>query len=302
MVFYELPFSLTSFILIACYYYFVHYYSSYRYLLLLRRSSIALLRASKMKQYEQEAFESHRQFIESTTYPGAIRESTPGDTSFYIGAAETILHANERHYWRAVVDDPQLEYLIPLRIRFKVNVWVTAGWEQRMHVLQVMAPRHITVENLIERIKVENQSPYLAELPFVLLMDGMQLDENKDLEHYGITENSQIDAVDSSDFVLGHESPRPKDWNIDEITDEDLLRSPYKEMGMKPQLQLTPRYEQIMQMNCGTKKKSKKHGAWRSFLTFLCIMELYLRLSFCFAFSTIPTNGSVDFLWMFGHL
>lgn len=34
-----------------------------------------------------------------------------------------------------------------------------------------------------------------------------------------------------------------KDWNIDEITEEDLEVSPYKEMEMKPTINLSPRWE-----------------------------------------------------------
>lgn len=210
---------------------------------LLQQTKVLLLSSGKLQQYEQEAFESHKRFINSLTYPGAIRAATPGDTRFYMGSVETILNGNERHYWRTVVDDPQVEYLIPLRVRFKTNVWVTTGWEQRMHIIQVMTPVNITIADLIDRLRIENQSPYLAELPFTLSLNGVELDNSKNLSFYNINESSEIDAIEASDLSFTKESPRPKDWNVDELTADDLSSSPYKEMGMQPQPQLTPRYE-----------------------------------------------------------
>lgn len=210
---------------------------------LFQLSGVCLLSTSKLQQYEQEAFEAQKLFAASKTYPGALRAATPGDTQFYMGSLETILHENERHYWRAVIDDPQVEYLVPIRIRFKTNVWVTTGWEERLQIIQVMASYSTTIADLIDRLKVENQSPYLAEAPFTLTMNGIELDESKDLLFYDISESSEIFAVEKSDFCYKKESPRPKDWNIDELSALDLSQSPYKEMQPQPCPQLTPRYE-----------------------------------------------------------
>ncbi|KAG5500295.1 hypothetical protein JIQ42_04632 [Leishmania sp. Namibia] len=211
--------------------------------LLLHSTSACLLSARKLSQYEQEAYESHRRFTESRTYPGPIRAATPGDTRFYMGSVETILQENERHYWRAVVDDPQVQYLLPLRIRFKTFIWVTSGWEQRMQVVQVMVQRDATVAELLQQVRIENQSPYLCTSSFKLSIDGKELDEQKTLADYGIDEYSRIDAIEEKDHLLHTEAERPKDWNVDEMTEELLLRSPYKEMGMRPQRNLAPRYE-----------------------------------------------------------
>ncbi|KAG5502955.1 hypothetical protein JKF63_04728 [Porcisia hertigi] len=208
-----------------------------------RSTAACLLSAKKLLQYEQEAYESHRRFTESKTYPGTIRAATPGDTRFYMGSAETILHENERHYWRAVVDDPQVEHLVALRIRFKTFVWVTSGWEQRIQVVQVMAQRDATIAELMQQVRIENQSPYLCTSSFKLSIDGKDLDELKTLADYGINEYSRIDAIEENDHQLHTEAESPKDWNIDEMTDEVLLRSPYKEMAMQPQPNLAPRYE-----------------------------------------------------------
>lgn len=201
------------------------------------------LTAGKLSQYEQEAFESHCRFVESDTYPGPIREATPGDTRFYMGSAETILHRNERHYWRAVIDDPQVDQVFPLRIRFKTNVWVTSAWEQRMQVVQVMVSQNATIEEVIDKVKIENQSPYLAELPFTLSMKGKELDKTNSVSFYGINEQSEVDAIDSADFSFIKEYRRPKDWNVDELSPEDISRSPIKEMEFQPLPQLAPRYE-----------------------------------------------------------
>lgn len=209
----------------------------------LRVSKSLLLCASRLQQYEQEAFEARKRFNQSLTYPGAIRAATPGDTKFYMGAVETILPGNDKHYWRAVVDDPHVEQLIPVRVRFQTNVWVTSSWEQRLQVVQVMVPHHATIGELIERLKVENQSPYLAQLPFTLTLNGCDLDKEKEMSFYNISENSVIYAVESNDLCFDKESSRPKNWNVDEITFDDLQRSPYKEMRMEPRPNLAPRYE-----------------------------------------------------------
>lgn len=212
-------------------------------LLRIRATLPLLLKERKLSQYEQEAYESHRRFTESQTYPGPIRAATPGDTRFYQGAVETILHENERHYWRAVTDDPQIQYLMPLRIRFKTFIWVTTGWEQRIQAVQVMIHRDATVAELVQQVRVENQSPYLCTSAFKLSIDGRELDEMKTLADYGIDEFSRIDALEENDHLLHTEAERPKDWNVDEMTEDTLKLSPYKEMSMQPQSNLAPRYE-----------------------------------------------------------
>ncbi|KAK7194506.1 Ubiquitin-2 like Rad60 SUMO-like/Ubiquitin family [Novymonas esmeraldas] len=209
----------------------------------LRTTATRFLGAGKLSRYQQEAFESHRRFVESRTYPGAIRAATPGDTRFYMGSVETILEENERHYWRAVVDDPYVQHLVPLRIRFKTFIWVTSGWEQRMQVVQVMVQRDATIAELMEQVRIENQSPYLCTSPFKLSIDGRELDELKTLADYGIEESSRIDAIAENDHLMHTDAEKPKDWNVDEMTDDVLLKSPYKEMAMQPLPNLAPRYE-----------------------------------------------------------
>lgn len=208
-----------------------------------RATPIALLREKSLPQYQQEAFEAHRRFVESNTYPGPIRAATPGDTRFYAGSLESILGDNERHYWRAVTDDPAVQYVFPLRIRFKTFVWVTSGWEQRLQIVQVMVPRDATVQEVIDQVRVENQSPYLCTSSLKLALDSKELDESKPISFYGIHENSRLEAIEENDHLTHEASGRPKDWNKDEMTPEDLTKSPYKEMEMAPRANLAPRYE-----------------------------------------------------------
>ncbi|ORC89592.1 uncharacterized protein TM35_000111260 [Trypanosoma theileri] len=209
----------------------------------MKRTIALFLRSGMLQRYEQEAFEACRRLEGSKTYPGPIRAATPGDTRFYAGSLESILQDTDRHYWRAVTDDPQVQYLIPLRIRFKIFTWVTTGWEQRLQVVQILAPRDSTIRQVIELVTIENQSPYLCTSPFTLSIDGKELDPEKNLSDYGITEHSRIDAIEKQDHLLHKDSERPRDWTIDEMTSEYLESSPYKEMGMQPQPNLAPRYE-----------------------------------------------------------
>nr|CCC89710.1 conserved hypothetical protein [Trypanosoma congolense IL3000] len=209
----------------------------------MKRGTFFLLKAGLLSRYEQEAFEALKRFEEATTYPGSIRAATPGDTRFYAGSLESILHDTDRHYWRAVIDDPKVQEFVHLRIRFKIFTWVTTGWEQRLQVVQVMAPTYSTIAQVMDLVIVENQSPYLCTSSFVLSVDGRELDQEKTLSDYGISENSMIDAIEQNDHLLHKDDERPKDWNVDEITSEQLRHSPYKEMGMQPQLNLAPRYE-----------------------------------------------------------
>ncbi|KAG8339709.1 hypothetical protein TRVL_09461 [Trypanosoma vivax] len=209
----------------------------------MRQCLTLFLKAGILKRYEQEAFEARKRFEESKTYPGPIRAATPGDTRFYAGSLESILHDTDRHYWRAVTDDPKVEYLIHLRIRFKILTWVTTGWEQRLQIVQVLAPKDCTISQLIDLVRVENQSPYLCASSFVLAVDGKELDPDKTITECCITEHTPIDAIELDDHLQHVESKRPRDWNVDEITSECLKSSPYKEMGMQPHPNLAPRYE-----------------------------------------------------------
>ena len=240
-------------------------------LLLMRTSRVLLvpgMKPARLRQYyEQEAFEATRRFNESKTYPGAIRVATPGDTNHYQGSARSLIHASERHYWRAVVDDPLVEANVSIRVRFKDKVWVTTGWEQRMHVVQVVVPRRATIREVIHEVTFANQSPYLCMNPFTLAVDGRELDVNKSIEELGLNELSAIDAIDSVVDHVEHlpGDHRPKDWNVDEITERDAEQSPYHEMGYPGTHSLAPRYQarplggfKGMRTNDGFSRTSKK--------------------------------------------
>lgn len=216
---------------------------------LLQRSSatmVLFVRNLKDRQleefYYQEAFESMRRFKESKTYPGSIKAATPGDTQTYAGTIGTILPTGEKHYWRPVTDDPQVQHLIPLRVRFAENVWVTSKWELRMHVISLMMPRDATIQEVIDQVELENQSPYLCLKPFSLAVDGKELDPSKTLEDYHLNELSQIDAVDPCDHLRHTPEEQRLDWNVDQIPEETLGQSPYKEI-VTPVGKVYPRFE-----------------------------------------------------------
>lgn len=194
------------------------------------------------ENYSQQAFEALRRFQDSKTYPGAIREATPGDTQHYLGPVQTILNREDRHYWRAVTDDPLVEHMVPMRVRFKDNVWVVSKWEQRMHVIQVMIHRSATVKELIDQVTFECRSPYLCATPFTLAVDGKTLDPQSTLAQCGLNELSQVDAVDDDDHRL---DVRPKDWHVDEISAAESEKSPYKEINASKAGSTRPKYPAI---------------------------------------------------------
>jgi hypothetical protein len=199
--------------------------------------------ADALERYTQDSFEATERLRASKTYPGAIRAATPGDTKCYLGT-ETVLSRGERHYWRAVIDDPQVEQTVTLRIRLKDNVWVTSGWETRMHVVQVVVPVDATISEVIDQVVVDNQSPYLCTSPIAIAVDGRDLPGDKTVLECGLHENSIIDGYDIKSDHLSHTPEhRPRDWNVDELSDVDAQSSPYKEMAPHAGMGLAPRYE-----------------------------------------------------------
>ncbi|CAD2217415.1 hypothetical protein AGDE_03026 [Angomonas deanei] len=106
-----------------------------------------------------------------------------------------------------------------------------------------MVPRSATIHDVIQQVIIENQSPYLCNSNISLSIDGVELDPAASISDYNLHEMSQIDAVEDNDHLLHTENYRPKDWNVDEMTSEDSNVSPYKEMNMQPNPNLTPRYE-----------------------------------------------------------
>eukprot|EP00758_Cryptobia_borreli_P007208 Tbor_TRINITY_DN5258_c1_g2::TRINITY_DN5258_c1_g2_i1::g.16658::m.16658 len=125
------------------------------------------------KHYLHEAFVASKRLKESRdnyTYPGQLRAACPGETQYGpLSPRRFILSPHQRSYWRPVIDDIVVNDYITLRIRFKDNVWVTTGYEQRMHVIQVAVPRHATIKEVIGQVMVENNSPYLCQAPFHLV-------------------------------------------------------------------------------------------------------------------------------------
>ena len=192
--------------------------------------------------YYQESFEALQRFKSSTTYPGPIKAATPGDTRFYsieqeygeIKEQETLLDATDRHYWRPVVDDPMVTKMITLRIRFKEESFDSPSWINKLHVISIMCSPDSTIQEVVDQIKLENSHCMIAHSPFFLAVDGKELERGKTLRDYAtIQENSALDALDTAKDHLFHQAEsgsRPKDWNVDEITDSETRQSPYKEI------------------------------------------------------------------------
>ena len=188
---------------------------------------------SKMNDfYFQESFEAIERMKKNTTYPGPIKAATPGDTRFYYDKrVETILHEQERHYWRVVVDDPLIEDIAQLRIRFKENVFCAPRWETRLHVITIPTTTDISVQELIGLIKRDSAHAFLAHTAFDLALNGRALAPDKLLSEYGISDNMSIDAIEKDKDHLWHlPEGRPKDWNTAEVSATEAKQSPYKEI------------------------------------------------------------------------
>lgn len=193
--------------------------------------------------YAQEAFESLQRFKASTTYPGSIRACTPGDTSCYKDNASDVLpDTRQRHYWRPVTDDPELATLVHLRIRFKERVFIAPDWETQLHVLVVSVPLDSTIAEIEAQIRASNVSPYIAQNPFTLALNGRQLKrddsieplvmgsvEQQDLGNLGLT----LDAIDTlQDHRWYDEDVVPKSWATHQLTPEEEASAPLDELRL----------------------------------------------------------------------
>eukprot|EP00744_Colponema_vietnamica_P018113 GILI01025520.1.p1 GENE.GILI01025520.1~~GILI01025520.1.p1 ORF type:complete len:246 (+),score=29.13 GILI01025520.1:61-798(+) len=215
------------------------------------RTTQACLQGEKIftEQYQRESFEHHQAMKKNTTYPGPIRNATPGDTKHYVKGWTTRLSNRERHYWRPVVDDLYIEDNLSLRIRLKDQVWVTNQWETRMHTIDVTVPRTATIAEVIRQVFIENRSPYLCQKPIELLLGDKALQPTDTVEGLGLTDLSALYGVDIATDHIDHlPEAQPKDPHVDEITENDLRDSNqrYRDMGIflpggkLPKYQSTP--------------------------------------------------------------
>jgi hypothetical protein len=170
-------------------------------------------------------------FRASGTYPGSLRAATPGDTRCYMGKMDTLLTATDRHYWRAVTDDPEVQRYVTLRVRFKEEVCVGDRFETHAHIVSVCVPAACTVAQLLAATQAASESPYVAMTPFTLAVDGKELDGARPIAAYNITEYTDIDALAAGEDHLTHLSTmRAANFNETEITPELELEAPYAEL------------------------------------------------------------------------
>ena len=189
-------------------------------------------------RYYQESFEALHRFKQSSTYPGAIRAATPGDTDNYFGSIQTVYNPKERHYWRPVTDDPQVTPWVSVRVRFKESVNEGVRWVTKMHVVRVRVQQNITVQQLIDEVRSANDSIYIAQKPFTLSIGGKQLGFEETLESILSTVNAgskrgrydlTVDGIEDDDHMLHTPGMLPKNYDRDEFGHDELQQSPYAE-------------------------------------------------------------------------
>lgn len=172
------------------------------------RSTSRYLTQEKLDQvYYQEAYESLRRLKvngENGSYPGAIKATSPGDTQCYMHKLDVILPAGEKHYWRPVVDDVQVRVTIPVRIRFKEQVFMNGlGWETHMNIVLVHVAPSSTIGYVISQALLVNSNANLG-LAAIVLVDpktGKQLPDGETLQSLGLVSGDQ-DVLGSGDNGL----------------------------------------------------------------------------------------------------
>lgn len=193
--------------------------------------------------YYQESYEALQRLRASPTYPGTIKAATPGDTRFYRSPSrETSLPSNERHFWRTVVDDPAVEPLLTVRVRFREECFVAPAWESRLHFIACLVSPSSTVRAVHDAVLAENNHPWVAANAFVLASQGRTLDPGATLAECGLLGagpdgvdapggSITLDAIDPATDHRWHlADSRLKDWNTAELSATDLKTSPYKEL------------------------------------------------------------------------
>jgi hypothetical protein len=175
--------------------------------------------------YYQEAYEAIARHRASTTYPGTIKAATPGDTRCHDGSTDDWENRPDtRHYWRPVVDDPQVRELVQVRVRFKENVFVAPSWEARLHVIVVSVPPDATVEEITKEVDATNVSATVGRMPYTLAHRGKALDNVTTLESLAssglqlLDRGLTLDAIETATDHLWHtEAARPLDWNVADV-------------------------------------------------------------------------------------
>jgi hypothetical protein len=211
--------------------------------------------------YRGEAFRAQQRLKQSKNYPGPTRAATPGEAAYcYNGTVRLASEPSERNYWRPVVDDAPTKVLdyVTVRVQFKVNVWVSAGWEVRMHVIQVSVPRTTSLKELKSRVILDNKHPYLCQSDFQLCdADSKPLGSTPDkdgvdmtctLEALGVQDHTVVQAVEVDEDHLLHTQARNgkfKSWHEDDLSVGELndTSKPYRDLGYPTEPDGKPRME-----------------------------------------------------------
>lgn len=200
-----------------------------------RATAVLRLRYENLDEsYYQESFEALQRFQQSKTYPGSIKAATPGDTAHFMTRYNTLLDEGDRHYWRAVVDDPEPRRYLTIRVRFKEDVCIGDRFEVHSSVVPVSVPADCTIAHLMQAVRELNDSPYLCENPFTLSLDGKVLAGSETLCAAGVSETTVLDAADDvRDHRMHEDGSRMLDWYRDEMTPDVENTAPYAELKLR---------------------------------------------------------------------
>lgn len=213
------------------------------------------------QKYRNQAFLAQQRLKESKNYPGPTRAATPGEAAYcYNSTVRLASEPSERNYWRPVVDDaPTKVYeFVTVRVQFKANVWVSAGWEVRMHVIQVSVPKNTSLKELKNRVVLDNKHPYLCQTDFVLCdahSKPLGSSANADsinaaitLEELSIHDHSVVQALEVDEDHLLHTHARNgkfKSWHEDDLSAGELADTskPYRDLGYPTEADGKPKHE-----------------------------------------------------------
>ena len=217
---------------------------------MLRHSTRCLLGEEAVHWYNIQMHKAEAAMKSSPTYQRPIKAATPGNVLCYFSKypRREILPETERHYWRAVVDDPQTpSQEVWVRVRFSTSVWVLSGWEKRLHYQMVSVPPYATIAQVHEKLGATCSVKWTDLRSFVYMLDGKQLPNGlmvSDLQQMaGGKHTITVDAVERS-YVDEHDKAKqPKDFNEDEITPDDEEQLRIKEMHKVPHDQARPRFK-----------------------------------------------------------
>ena len=217
---------------------------------MLRRSSVVFFREETFSWYQSQMLTAETYLKKSKTYPGSLKAASPGNALCYYSKypRREILPERERHYWRAVIDDPDNNTReVTLRMRFYSKVWVLGSWEQRLHYQMVTVPHYATLEQVkqkflaSENVKWDNLRSILFIINGKELATSLTLSEVQDSISSRKPSTLTLDVVESG-YEDDHLPSKKKiDFNEDEVSPDEEESLLVKEMHKVPHEQARPR-------------------------------------------------------------